>query len=131
MQNQSVSLTLHIIDGRNIQFLHSVFRADNQIILRMGLHPRHRPVQPLRKGKIADRLENVIHGIHFISPDGILGQARHKKKNHIRIDFPYLPGRFHPIHHRHGNIQQDDIELASELPQKNGSVFVLGHVQLL
>ena len=104
-------LTLHIINGIHVQLLGAAPCRQNQIISRVAFDPADGPIEALGKGEIADGLENVIHGIHLVAPDGVLSKVRNEEDHNIRIGGAYSSGGFHAVHQRHRNIQQNEIEL--------------------
>src|SRR5690554_2897399 len=83
------------------------------------------PLQGLRQGLFAHRLEQVAAGLHVKGLDGVMVIGR--AENHRRRIFQLadLLRRLHAVHAGHANIQQQDIGLqAGDLPE--GIVTVSG-----
>ncbi len=74
------------------------------------LHILQRPPQPLGKGKVAHRLQDVVQGVHRIALDGVLGQVGDKDNDHLRVLFPDIARRRHAVHEGHLHVHQDQVE---------------------
>ena len=67
------------------------------------------PGEAERKVKVIDRFDQVVHGRHFITPDGILLHRREKEENNLFIHFTQFAGSINAVEVRHFNIKYHNI----------------------
>ncbi len=84
----------------------------------------HSLIQSLGKHKIIHRFQNVVHGVHGVTPNGVLNHVCDKDQDHLPVKLPDPFGGGHSVHKAHLNIQQNDIIFSGVIFQNILSVPV-------
>lgn len=129
VDHQLMPQPLHIVDVVHRQLPAPAFDRRSDILLPAAAHMAQSPAQPLGKGKIAERLQDVVQGVDRVPLDGVLRQIGDEHNHYLRVNPADVAGRRHAVQKGHVYTQQKQIELRPVAFHQVLPVVIVGDVK--
>ena len=111
VEDEAVPLALQVVEFPGVQFQRAPLDGNGDKVALPLFHPLNGPGQPLGEGEVAYRFEHIVHGVHSVAPDGVLGHVGDKDDDHLGVLAADELGGGHPVQEGHLHIQEDDVKL--------------------
>lgn len=108
---QDMVLNLHIVDVPGLQHLDAACQRQDDALPLPALRPADGLGQLHGEHVIVHRLQQEVQRVHLVAVDGVLSHLGDEHQHRLLVHLPDAPGRFHAVHIRHGDVQQDDVIL--------------------
>ena len=101
-------------------------------LLAVAAAKRERLLQLDAEQVVLDRLDHKIEGVHLVAADGVLCERRDEDEADGGVDGAQAARRLQPVHVRHRDVEQHDVECAAVILEKAHAVAkALGSERLL